>query len=81
LARNAQNYQISTRFEAINKRNEELIFEPKFLRFLRVLGFLSFHAINLFASIKKGPPRRTQVLQRMNGAGYLLSSTRDAIML
>lgn len=42
-------------------------------------AFLRVSKVLLFR--KKGPPKRTQFLQRMNGAGYLLSSTRDAIML
>src|SRR6185369_2475321 len=47
---------------------------PPFLRVSKVFCFFS-------PKPKKGPPKRTQFLQRMNGAGYLLSSTRDAIML
>src|SRR4051794_693632 len=41
--------------------------------------FLYVSKVSVF--IKLGPPKRTQFLRRMNGAGYLLSSTREAIML
>ena len=51
------------------------LFTYHFLRFLLSSVFQSF------VSTKKGPPKRTQFLQRTNDAGYLLSSTRDAIML
>jgi len=55
-----------------------------YARFRRFLAppfppFLYVSKVSVF--IKKGPPKRTQFLRRMNGAGYLLSSTREAIML
>jgi hypothetical protein len=52
----------------------------KLLRFL-LSSVFQFFACSPIKSKKKGPPKRTQFLEGTNDTGYLLSSTRDAIML